>query len=114
MDELFIFFTFVSIATERLVELAKGIVPFLNEKHADPTSEERRSLALKLLASVFGIIIVFSIQTLSNEVLPEGWNSPLALIIIALVASGGAAGWHRMLKIKKQANESTVKDLGIT
>lgn len=107
MDELFIFFTFVSIATERLVEFTKGMVPFLSEKRTEPIEEKQRKMILMALASIFGIGIVFSSKGFSNEILPAGWESPFALIIIALVSSGGAGAWNRLLKFKKQAIEAT-------
>jgi len=116
MDELFIFFTFISIATERLVEFTKGIVPFLNAKSSNKVTEERRKIAIMALASVLGIVIVLIVgsQPQSSEILPEGWDSPLALVIIALLASGGSSGWNRLIKIKEQANGRTTAKIGIT
>lgn len=112
MEELLIYFTCISIATERLVELTKGMTPLLNSKHANPKNEERRRVALMALASFYGLMIVFSLRSFSNEILPQGWDSPMALVVIALLASGGSGGWNRLLKVKERLNHDSAKSLG--
>ena len=45
----------LSVASERLVEIIKGIVPFLNHEQPDEKKECRRKAALQALAVVAGI-----------------------------------------------------------
>jgi hypothetical protein len=40
----------LSIATERLVEITKGFIPFLNQKDLPPEQESKRRSLLQILA----------------------------------------------------------------
>ncbi len=52
----------LSVAAERLVEIIKGFVPFLNQENNDPRVEGIRKSLLQLLAVVSGIVTVFLTQ----------------------------------------------------
>ena len=49
----------VSIASERLVEIIKGIVPWLNSARPDPLGEGHRRAALQFLAVASGVATTF-------------------------------------------------------
>ena len=48
----------LSVASERLVEIVKGLVSFLNQENSDQTKEGWRRAALQALAVVAGITVV--------------------------------------------------------
>jgi hypothetical protein len=86
----------LSIASERLVEIAKGLVPPLNEKGSNERSEGRRRAALQALAVVAGIITAF----LARDYIPVEVARPTetwSIIGLGLLASGGSGFWNSVL-----------------
>jgi hypothetical protein len=86
----------LSVASERLVEIVKGWVPFLSHGHADPAIEGRRKSILQLLAVVAGVCTAL----LSAGYLPPGIGVSTAgweIIVLGLLASGGSGFWHAVL-----------------
>jgi hypothetical protein len=78
----------LSIASERLVEIVKGWIPFLGKEQADPVLEGRRKSILQLLAVASGIVTAL----LSADYLPSEIAKPQAgwqIIGLGLLASGG-------------------------
>src|SRR5436190_13580408 len=49
----------LSVASERLVEIVKGLIPSLNRESADPTKEGWRRCLLQVLAVGAGILTVW-------------------------------------------------------
>jgi energy-converting hydrogenase Eha subunit A len=80
----------LSIASERLVDIIKGLVPWLNQQRRKPAEEGWRKAALQILA-----VIAAGITTawLASAAMPKGvgipddWTGTLAL---GLLASGGS------------------------
>lgn len=85
----------LSIASERLVEIIKGLIPFLNKENDDAIKEGWRRAALHILAVVAGIVTAL----LARPIIPADVSTPSDAGILALgfLASGGAAFWNSVL-----------------
>jgi hypothetical protein len=86
----------LSIASERLVEIIKGWIPFLDKENVDPTQESRRRSILQALAVVSGIVTAF----LAREYIPSRIAQPTDAWSVAglgLLASGGSGFWNSIL-----------------
>jgi hypothetical protein len=83
----------LSVASERLVEIIKGIIPFLNKENPDPNAEGYRQALLHVLAVVAGIVTAWLASSTAaiKSVLPD---TPLAWIGVGLLASGGSGFWN--------------------
>src|SRR5262245_36062259 len=83
----------LSVASERLVEIVKGFVPFLNQENAtNPAAEARRKAILQAMAVVAGVLTAFLAgPALPESLVPDHWYSKLAL---GLLASGGSGFWN--------------------
>ena len=82
----------LSIATERLVEITKGFIPFLNKKDLSPEQENNRRSLLQILAVFAGVVVAF----LAKDSLPDG-SSNMSLVLLGLLASGGSGFWNVIL-----------------
>lgn len=90
----------LSVSSERLVEIVKGFVPFLNQKSTDPKTEARRKVALQILAVVAGIvttILAYATHSIPQGDLPPEWGTPIGIFTVGLLASGGAGFWNAIL-----------------
>ncbi len=88
----------LSVASERLVEIIKGLVPFLNNQTSDAQKERWRKICLQLLAMVAGIITAFLANTWIQSALPAEWTKNYAMILmLGLLASGGSGFWNSLL-----------------
>lgn len=85
----------LSVASERLVEIIKGLVPFLNEKNTEPKKEGWRKAALQALAVISGVITAF----LARPAIPKDIYNPSdwAILAFGLLASGGSGFWNSVL-----------------
>ena len=83
----------LSVASERLVEIIKGLIPILKQENPDPVAEGRRQSILQVLAIIAGIVTVWlaSTTTALKSVIPD---TPLAWIVVGLLASGGSGFWN--------------------
>jgi len=95
----------VSIASERLVEIIKGYVPWLNEAHENPVTEGRRRAALQIIAVIAGIITAYLASPILAESLTAIKDHNLAIISVGLLASGGSAFWNAVLSYLLQVKE---------
>ena len=91
----------LSVAAERLVEIVKGFVPFLNQENGDPRMEGIRKSLLQILAVASGIVTVFLTRPVIGNVesMDQGpWspNSPIVGRVYSpsdcLPAAGRASG----------------------
>jgi hypothetical protein len=89
----------LSLAAERVVEIIKGTVPWLNQQKLDPTREGWRNAALQLLAVVAGILTALLARDAIAGALPANWQaSPsLGFLTLGLLASGGSGFWNAVL-----------------
>lgn len=86
----------LSVASERLVEIVKGVIPPLNGKSAVPWKENVRRTVLQLLAVGAGIGTAYLARpTIPQEVLSS--TSDSAIIALGLLASGGSGFWNSVL-----------------
>src|SRR5262249_46349847 len=95
----------LSVASERLVAIIKGLVPFLNQENPDPVREGWRSSLLQALAVGCGIVTAMLARPLLPSVVP-GWDNPPGLLALGLLASGGSGFWN---SIQGYANQ--IKDI---
>jgi len=98
----------LSVASERLVEIIKGLIPWLNTANSDPKAEARRKVVLQILAVAVGIAtaaLAYTSGSLPEGSLPPGWNTPIGIITVGLLASGGAGFWNAILSYVLQVKE---------
>ncbi len=93
----------LSVASERLVEIIKGMIPFLANKIEDNPAKERwRKVVLQVLAVGAGIFTAWLAKDVINAAFPNwGFQGIWAL---GLLASGGSGFWNSiaayLLKVK--------------
>jgi len=98
----------LSAASERLVEIIKGLVPWLNEDkeeaiddgagaQAKRNAERWRKLALQVLAGLAGIATAWAAYpAIPVDFLPA--ERPLmSIVALGLLASGGSGLWNALL-----------------
>ena len=87
----------LSVASERLVEIIKGLSEYLNVEQTEPVKEGRRRSAIHAIAVVAGIVTAFLARpVIANAVtLPE--PSYLWIVALGLLASGGSSLWNSVL-----------------
>ncbi len=94
----------LSIASERLVDIIKGLVPWLNQPRLRPVDEGWRKATLQVLAVLAGITTAW----LSSAAIPKGvgipddWTGTFAL---GLLASGGSGFWNSILTYVTKAKD---------
>jgi hypothetical protein len=98
----------LSIASERLVEIVKGVWPWVNKpKPEDDIAEGRRRTVLQLMAVVAGIATAFLARSaIPVGILPADATGVLPIVALGLLASGGSGFWNAILGYMLQ-----VKDL---
>lgn len=92
----------LSIASERLVEIIKGTVPWLNIAKTDPNAEGWRQAALRVLAALAGVATAWLASTAEavGNLIP---SNPGAWIVLGLLASGGSGFWNSIQGYVNQA-----------
>src|SRR4051794_17035828 len=103
----------LSVAAERLVEIVKGFVPFLNRENADPRAEGVRKSLLQALAVAAGIFTAFLTRpVLGNAgaatpgaVVPQLLGSWPGLLALGLLASGGSGFWNSIQTFANKAKD---------
>jgi hypothetical protein len=83
----------LSVASERLVEIVKGFIPWLNETSATSGTEGVRKAVLQIMAVVSGIITAFLAKPAISNVLPD-WTTLPGIFALGLLASGGSGFWN--------------------
>ena len=100
----------LSVASERLVEIIKGLFPSLNLENEDKTKEGWRKAALQVLAVLAGIVTAL----LAGPAL-RGVSEPLGsvpgMIALGLLASGGSGFWNAILTYVKLVKDIKEKSL---
>ncbi len=86
----------LSIASERLVEIIKGYIPWLDHKRVNVKEEGKRRSAVQILAVVSGIVTAFMAKDYLPVVVVEQTNV-LNIIGLGLLASGGSGFWNSIL-----------------
>ena len=94
----------LSIASERLVDIIKGLIPWLNQPRRKPAEEGWRKAVLQIIAVIAGITTAW----LASAAIPKGigipddWTGTLAL---GLLASGGSGFWNSILTYVTKAKD---------
>jgi hypothetical protein len=83
----------LSLSSERLVEIIKGLIPFLNQENPDPTKEGWRRTSIQILAVVAGILTAW----LASQI-PDSPIKSANVFAYGLLASGGSALWNSVLE----------------
>lgn len=94
------FIVALSVASERLVEIVKGWIPWLDQEKSDKAEEGRRRSVLQLLAVAFSILTAYftSDYIPKDLVKPAGAVSETWTILgLGLLASGGSGFWNAIL-----------------
>ena len=92
----------LSVASERLVEIIKGLFPFLNQQNVDPKKEGWRKAAIQFLAVPAGIITAFLAKPAIPDFFPDHFTTTLA---VGLLASGGSGFWNSILTYVTRAKD---------
>jgi hypothetical protein len=91
----------LSIASERLIDIIKGLVPRLNQQRRKPT-EGWRKAALQVIAVIAGITTAWLAGPAVPAFLPHDFTGKLAL---GLLASGGSGFWNSILTYVTKAKD---------
>ena len=103
----------LSVATERLVEIIKGLLPsnWFSEKHDDAAKERRKTL-LQILAVGAGIITAWLSSSFYSADLVKPYSS-FNVVVLGLLASGGSGFWNSLatyvLDVKDIQKQSLAK-----
>ncbi len=87
----------LSVASERLVEIIKNAIPWLNLKRSDSTREGWRKAALQALAVAAGIATAFLAGPAIGDIVSGPWHTVSGLLALGLLASGGSGLWNSVL-----------------
>ena len=113
----------LSVTSERLVEIIKGLIPWLNEKRATEAQEGWRRSALQSLAVVSAVLTAYLAGDYVKEIikLPDNISETWAVLGLGLLASGGSGLWNSVLTyvskvkdIKKQEARDAKPADGLT
>lgn len=87
----------LSVASERLVEILKGVIPWLNGKHADPVREKIRVVLVHVLTVAVAMLTAALTLPAIRAVITT--QSPDVLLVMAfgMLASGGSSFWNSIL-----------------
>src|SRR5437879_12462787 len=94
----------LSIASERLVDIIKGLVPWLNQQRRKPAEEGWRKAALQVIAVFAGITTAWLAGPAVPAFLPPASTGKWALV---LLASGGSGSWNSFPPSVTRANSVT-------
>jgi hypothetical protein len=106
----------LSIASERLVEIVKGMSKYLNIEKTDPVAEGRRRAVIHVIAVAAGIFTAVLAKPVVKDVLTLPDPVWLWLLALGLLSSGGSSLWNSvltyMLQVKnlKEQVAKKVKD----
>jgi hypothetical protein len=96
----------LSIASERLVEIVKGLVSWLNLENSDARQEGWRRSVLQLLAVASGILTAFLARNaIPTGLLPSGVAGAWSVVALGLLASGGSGFWNSILSYMAHVKE---------
>ncbi len=98
----------IAVASERIVEMVKGVFPILWQAKEDPKAEAlRRSLLQALSIAISVGVACTATATLPNELKALGWVERLpGVFALGLIAAGGSGFWNALLTLLQN-----VKDL---
>lgn len=95
----------LSIASERLVEIVKGFIPFLTTHNPDPKKEGVRKAVIQVLGVVSGIVTALLAWPAVTAIVPSQWNTFPCVFALGLLASGGSGFWNVILNYLLQVKD---------
>lgn len=95
----------LSVASERLVEIVKGIFQKLNKENPDEKKEGWRKAGLQLMAVAAGIITALLARPALQGTLSEAWTTFPGILGLGLLASGGSGFWNSVMAYFLQLKE---------
>jgi len=104
----------LSVASERLVEIVKGVWPWLDQERPSRTSEARRKAVVQVLAVVAGIVVTALTWNLVGAVIAPGKTPVWSVLAVGLLASGGSGFWHTILGLvtsSRDLRRATVREV---
>ena len=107
----------LSVATERLVEIFKGVInyftPYLEEPKTDKREERTRRVILQSIAVAAGIGTALLARLAFDADLPAPMRTISGTIICGFLASGGSGFWNSILtyilKVKELKDQKIVQ-----
>ena len=102
----------LSVAAERLVEIIKGFVPWLEKKKDDESKEGRRKSALQGLAVLAGIGTALLAWPVIKDIVPGSgfWDSIKGVLALGFLASGGSGFWNS-IATKEMKNLEEIRNI---
>ena len=95
----------LSVASERLVEIIKGVIPQLSGKSTNEWKENARRSANQLLAVGAGMVTAYLARpAIPPDVLPTT-DDLTVTIALGLLASGGSGFWNAVLTYLLQVKD---------
>ena len=108
ITKLISFFAALSVATERVTEIIKGL-PILSDWFAVDKSgvqEELRKVSVQLIAVASGAFVSYLVGTAVGDQskIPFADHKLLFSLVSGLLASGGSGVWNSALDIVREVN----------
>ena len=101
----------LSVASERLVEIVKGSIPFLNQQNNNPDKEGWRQATLHALAAAAGVTTALLATSAIQNAVPAEFSRMPGILVVGLLASGGSGFWNSILSYVKAAKDT--KESGV-
>ena len=95
----------LSVAAERLVEIIKGLVPWLENKKDNEYTEGRRKSALQGLAVFAGIGTALLAWPVIKDIVPGFLDSITGVLALGFLASGGSGFWNSIATYVKDVKD---------
>ncbi|MFW9878570.1 MAG: hypothetical protein ACFFG0_36275 [Candidatus Thorarchaeota archaeon] len=87
----------LSVASERLVEIIKGFIPWLERKNDDKRKEGFRRAFLHCIAVISGVVTAYLASPAIEGILPKTFDYTRSWLALGLLASGGSGFWNVVL-----------------
>ena len=102
------FLAALSVATERITELIKGL-PLLSNWFAtekkDPLKEELRKVSVQFVAVLAGTLVTYLVRDSFSKQLRITELHGYAYWVFGAMASGGSGMWNSILDIVREVNQ---------
>ena len=95
----------LSVASERLVEIIKGLVPALDKENADTMKEGWRKAGIHTLAIASGVLTALLARPALHGVLPDPWSTTGSYVALGFLTSGGSGLWNGILGYVKNVKD---------
>jgi len=109
LTSLLALFATLSLATERITELIKGLPGVSRwlavERTVGSTAEEFRKASIHLLAIAIGTVLACLIQDQLSMVVSLPGGGFWICLLFGAMASGGSGLWNRVLDIVREVNK---------